>query len=339
MCEYLYTNGVSEAGARPNVFVDWRERTSMSAGESRPERRRAGMRPVRSLLYVPANRREWVADAPTASDADGVILDLEDAVPPDEKETARNVVADALDEFDDPETAITVRVNPPDTGLFEADLDRVVRPGLDGVVMPKLPAVDDVRRADHVLTYLERVRGSEERTALVALPETADAFRRAYDLCAASDRVAALAGATARGADVERALGFEWTPGGDEKRYMLSKLAMDGRAAGVEQLLAGPWLDVDDIDGLRAEARMARRLGYSGYQVIHPSHVDPVNEVFSPDPDEVERCRELLDAVEAADADGRGAVRHDGRMVDLAHVRRAEEVLERARAFGLADEG
>ena len=329
----------SRADERPNVFVDRRERTSMSGGESGPERRRVEMRPVRSLLYVPGNRREWVTDAPTEFDADGVIFDLEDAVSLDEKETARDVVADALDGFDDSETTITVRVNAPDTGLFEVDLDSVVRPGLDAVVVPKLPAVDDVRRADHVLTHLERVRGIEERTALVALPETADAFRRAYDLCAASDRVAALAGATARGADVEHALGFEWTPAGDEKRYMLSKLAMDGRAAGVEQLLAGPWLDVDDVEGLHAEARMARRLGYTGYQVIHPSHVDPVNEVFSPDPEEVERCRKLLDAVETADAEGRGAVRHDGRMVDLAHVRRAEAVLERARAFGLVDEG
>ncbi len=297
------------------------------------------MRPVRSLLYVPANRREWVTGAPTKFDADGVIFDLEDAVPVDEKETARSVVADALDGFDDPEAAVTVRVNPPDTGLFEADLDAVVREGLDAVVLPKLPRVDDVRRADHVLSYLERVRGIDARVELVALPETADAFRRAYDLCAASDRVAALAGATAKGADVERALGFEWTPEGDEKRYMLSKLAMDGRAADVNQLLAGPWLDIEDTDGLRAEARMARGLGYTGYQIVHPSHVGPVNEVFSPDPDEVERCRDLLDAVEAADAEGRGAVRHEGEMVDLAHVRRAEDVLERARAFGLVDDG
>lgn len=296
------------------------------------------MRPVRSLLYVPGNRREWVADAPTEYDADGVVFDLEDAVPVDGKETARTVVGDALDGFDDPGAAMTVRVNAPDTGLFEADLDAVVREGLDAVVLPKLPRVDDVRRADHVLGYLERVRGIEDRVELVALPETADAFRRAYDLCAASDRVAALVGATARGADVERALGFEWTPEGDEKRYLLSKLAMDGRAAGVDQLLAGPWLDVEDVDGLRTEARMARRLGYTGYQVVHPSHVDPVNEVFSPDPAEIERCRELLDAVEDAGEGGRGAVRHDGEMVDLAHVRRAEDVLERARTFGLVDE-
>ena len=295
------------------------------------------MRPVRSLLYVPANRREWVADAPTKFDADGVIFDLEDAVPADEKAAARSVVADALDGFDDPEAAITVRVNPPDTGLFEADLDAAVRDGLDAVVLPKLPVVDDVRRADHVLSYLERVRDVDGRVELVALPETADAFRRAYDLCAASDRVTALVGATAKGADVERALGFEWTPGGEEKRYMLSKLVMDGRAAGVDQLLAGPWLDVEDVDGLRAEAEMARGLGYTGYQIIHPDHVEPVNEVFSPDPAEVERCRELLDAVEAADAEGRGAIRHDGEMVDLAHVRRAEDVLERARAFELSD--
>jgi len=292
------------------------------------------VRPVRSLLYVPADRREWVEGAPEGP-ADGVILDLEDAVALDGKAAAREVVADALAGFDDPDLAVTVRVNPPDTGLFEADLQAVVRPGLDAVVLPKLPSPDVVERAAHVLGYLESVRGIDDPVEILALPETAAGFREAYELCAASDRVTALAAATAKGADVQRALGFEWTREGDEKQYMLSKLAMDGRAAGVEQLVSGPWLDVDDHEGLRAEAERARQFGYTGYQVIHPDHVPVVNEVFTPEEAAIARSRELLAAVEAAD--GEGVFRHEGEMVDRAHVRRAESLLERARAFGLVE--
>lgn len=291
------------------------------------------MQPLRSLLYVPANRREWILDAPTQS-ADGFIFDLEDAVPVDEKEGARTTLAAAIEELDAPDAAVTVRVNAPDTGFFEADLDAIVTDAVDALVLPKLETAEDVRRVDHLLTYLERLRGVDEPIEIVALPETARGFRNAYDLCAASDRVGALLAGTSKGADVERALGFEWTPEGDEKRYMLSKLAMDGRAGGVSQLLAGPWLDVEDRDGLRAEAQMCKQLGYTGYQVVHPSHVEPVNEIFSPDPEAVERCREILEAVDAADAEGRGAVRYEGEMIDLAHVRYARDVIERAEAFG-----
>lgn len=295
------------------------------------------MRPVRSLLYVPANRRGWVENA-LDNGADGYIFDLEDAVPLDEKDDAREVMADELPGFADDDAAITVRVNPPDTGLMEADLDAIVGPGLDAVVVPKLPDPEVVRRVDHVLTYLERVRDLDDRVDVVALPETAEGFRRAYDLCAASDRVDALVGASIRGADVERALGFEWTDEGHERQYMLSKLVMDGRAAGVEQLISGPRADPDDDEGLRREARRARELGYTGFQVIHPKQIPVVEEVFTPDPEAVERYQELVEAMADAEAEaGRGAVAFEGEMVDLAHIKRAEDVLARARAFGVIE--
>lgn len=293
------------------------------------------MQPVRSLLYVPANRPEWVKSAPE-NDADGYVFDLEDAVPVDEKERARDMLAHALDGFGADDGAITVRINPPNTGLFEADLKAITHPRLDAVVLPKLPSPESICRVDHVLGYLESVRGIDASIEIVALPETAQGFRRAYDLASASDRVTGLVGATSRGADVQRALRFTWTPEGDEKHYMLSKVIVDGRAAGVEQLFSGPWHDVEDIEGLRAEATMAERLGFTGYQIIHPGHAESVNEIFRPDEEEVAWCRNLVDSLEEAQVEaGRGAIRHEGEMVDIAHIRRAEDVLERARAFGL----
>lgn len=293
------------------------------------------MRPLRTLLYIPANRHEWVVNAPSDHDADGFIFDLEDAVPVDEKAAARETLADALETFDDPDATVAVRVNPADSGLSEADLDGVVTDSVDALVLPKLETAEDIQRVDHLLTYLERTRDIEESIEIIALPETAEGFRNAHNLASASGRVAALVGATSKGADVERALGFEWTPEGDEKQYMLSKLAMDGRAAGVSQLLAGPWLDIDDTAGLREEAKWCRQLGFTGYQCIHPSQVDPVNEIFTPDPGEVERCREILAAVDEAEAAAHGTVSYEGEMLDLAHVRHAQEVITRAEQFNI----
>lgn len=291
------------------------------------------MQPLRSIQYIPANREQWVVDAPDASSADGFIFDLEDAVPASSKASARTTLADGLSTFSDPAQTIAVRVNGPETGFFEEDLDVVVNDVVDALVVPKLSSARDVTRVANVLDYLETIRGIQDSIELIALPETAAGFRRAHDLCTASDRVSALVGATSRGADVERALGFEWTASGEERQYMLSKLAMDGRAADISQILAGPWLDVNDLEGLREEARWCRQLGCTGFQVIHPSHAEPVNEIFTPDQDAIDRARDLLEAIDLGEANERGAVRHEGEMVDLAHVRRARDLVERAESF------
>lgn len=295
------------------------------------------MKAVRSLLYVPANNREWVNSAPARYTADGYIFDLEDSVPIDEKPTARSIMQEAAGEWDD-DAVITVRVNAPDTGLFEADLEAVGHEWLDGIIVPKLPRVDDIRRTDHILTYLESVRDISKQIDILALPETAGGIRQAYDICSASDRVSAVIAATSRGADAERALGFNWTAAGTEKRGYLSKLNLDGRAAGLDQIHAGAWTDVDDLAGLREELELVHSLGYTGYHVIHPDHIDPVNEVFTPDPEAVERAQALISRLESSEAtEQRGAVQFEGEMIDLAHIRRAEQLLDRARAFGLLD--
>ena len=295
------------------------------------------MQPIRSLLYIPANNEEWVLDAPAKYEADGFTFDLEDAVPPSEKENAREIIADAYERWDT-EKAVTVRVNPPGTGLFEDDLDAIAHDQLDAIVIPKLPQVDDIRRADHILSYLEITRDIDSDTEIIALPETPKGFYNAHGLCSASDRVAAIVGGTSRGADVERALGFEWSRKGTEKLHMLSKVLLDGRAAGIDQFFGGVWTDVEDVDGLRQEAEMLSSLGYTGYQVIHPNHIQPINEIFTPDADTVDYYQRLMAELDRAEVEeSRAAVRFEGEMIDIAHIKRAEDVLERARAFDLLD--
>lgn len=289
------------------------------------------MKPVRSLLYVPANNPDWVASAPEKYDADAIIYDLEDAVPPDGKTDAREVLASAIPDLAGSDTLILVRVNTPGTGWFDADIDAVVRPELDALVIPKLPSVENVRRADYVLEHVERIRGLDSSVDLVLLPETAQALNRAEQLCSASNRVEALIGATSQGGDIEHALGFDWSRDGYERFHLLSKLVMDGRAAGLRQFIAGPWLNIEDLDGLRKEAEMVRQFGYTGYQVIHPEHIKVVNEAFTPDPEAVKHARKLVAAFEEKDTTA--VFRFEGEMVDTAHLRRAEQLVERSEAF------
>lgn len=291
------------------------------------------------MLFIPANNREWVEEGPFRYDADGYIFDLEDAVPPSEKHTAREVLRESYELFAETDAVITARVNPPETGLFEQDLNEIVAPRLDAILIPKVPTPDVIRRAAHVLDYLEAVRGIEDGVEIIALPETAEGMYRAYEVCSASDRVVAIAAGTSRGADIERALGWEWTREGDEKQYMRAKILMEARAAGLDQILSGAWVDVEDVEGLKQEAQRARELGYTGYQVIHPTHIEPVNEIFTPGEDEVAYFQRLMEELEEAEvAEGRGAVRFEGEMIDIAHIKTAKQILERARAFGLVDD-
>lgn len=295
------------------------------------------MRPIRSILYIPANNEDWVHEAPEKYNADAFIFDLEDSVPPSEKGKARDIVADAYERWDI-DKAITVRINGPETEQFEADLDAVVHERLDAVVVPKLPRTEDVTRTDHVLSYLEARRGIESPTEIIALPETPQGFYNAHELCQATDRVAAIVGGTSRGADVERALGWEWTQEGTEKIHMLSKVLLDGKAAGIEQFFGGAWTNVEDVNGLKAEAEWLRSLGYTGYQIIHPSHVKPINEIFTPDENDVAFWQRVMEELEAAELkESRGAIRFEGEMIDIAHIKRGEDVLKRARTFNMID--
>lgn len=295
------------------------------------------MRPIRSILYIPANNEDWVHNAPEKYDADAFIFDLEDSVPLDEKEAAREIVADAYEQWDT-DKVITVRINDPVTEGFEADLDAVVHERLDAVVVPKLPHTEYITRTDHVLSYLESRRGIERPTEIIALPETPRGFYDAHELCQASDRVAAIVGGTSRGADVERALGWDWTEEGTEKLHMLSKVLLDGKAAGIEQFFGGAWTNIEDVEGLRQEAERLRSLGYTGYQVIHPSHIEPINEIFTPDENDVAFWQRVMEKIETAELEeSRGAIRFEGEMIDIAHIKRGEEILEHARAFDMID--
>ncbi|MFF7843905.1 HpcH/HpaI aldolase/citrate lyase family protein [Streptomyces ossamyceticus] len=306
-----------------------------SKSSAEPDEGVVGRPPLRSLLFVPGTRTDWLPKA-RAAGADAAILDLEDAVPAAGRLAARAQVADAVAQAaatpagQAGRMALFVRVNPLDDWAGAEELRAVVRPGLAGVVLPKVRSAQDVRLAHRLLGWCEQEQGLPRGgVALVPLLETARGLREAYDIARAASRIAYLGALTVPGGDVERAVGYRWSPGGTETVDLRSRVLLDARAAGVPCPVGGLWTRIGDLPGLRAFAEQNRALGYEGMMAIHPSHVPVINEVFSPGPDELARCAELIAAVEAAQREGTGAVTFEGEMVDEAMARTARLVLAR----------
>jgi citrate lyase subunit beta / citryl-CoA lyase len=293
------------------------------------------MRPLRTLLFVPGNKAAWMEKAPRYG-ADALILDLEDSVPLADKDTARTLVRQAIEQLSFRGHTVYVRVNALETGMTGDDLSAIVCTALTGLLPPKVETVDDVQELDTLLHYFERREGlAAEHVELIPTLETAKGIRNAYDIALASSRVASIAGGAGKGGDTSRSLGYRWTREGTETLYIRSKILLDARAAGIEQPLIASWFDVGDLDGLRADAQRNRQLGYSGMLLIHPSHVAPVNEIFTPTAEELAYYTGLLAAMQAAERQGTAAVTYQGAMVDIAMVKTAQQVLELARAIGV----
>lgn len=295
--------------------------------------------PVRSALFIPGNRESWL-DGADDHGADLVILDLEDAVPPGEKAQARELVADYVPKLHDRGQRVAVRINghPNDPSEHTAaDLEAVVGDSLDAVVVPESRAPEDIAQLDTVMTHIERREGATEGgTHLLVTIETAKAMKHVEELAEAADRVGTIGAGAVKGADTNYALGFEWTgPGrqGLETLHFREKALLDARAAGIEYPLGGPYVDVEDVEGLREDMQFSLEMGYTGYIVIHPSHVEHANDVFTPDSETIEYWRGVKEALEDAEAEGKSAVRYEGEMIDTAHLDTAERWLRYADAL------
>lgn len=298
------------------------------------------------MLFVPGTKTEWLSKA-EASGADAAILDLEDAVAEQDKQAARARVTGALadraarssaggEESGEGEEsdcmALFVRINSLDAWSAVEELRAVARPGLTGIVLPKVQSEQEVRTADRLLTWSEREQGLPVGSiALVPLLETAQALRNAHDITAAASRTDYTGALTAPGGDVERALGYRWSAKSTETHALRSRVLLDVRAAGAEHPVSGLWTHIDDLPGLRRFAEQNRSLGYAGMMAVHPSHVPVINEVFSPDAGELARAERLIAAVRQAQAQGAGAVTFEGQMVDEAMAANAQQILRRHR--------
>lgn len=290
------------------------------------------MRPYRSILFVPGNRQRMLDKGPTTG-ADALLLDLEDAVPVDEKATARAMVRAYLGSVTRP--PVLVRVNSVGTGLTRDDLEAVVAPGLSGIFVAKVDSPDEIHQVVAWLDVLEPAGGLERGSLdMVAMIETARAVRLTYEIASASPRVGSICYSGAENGDLQTDLGTDWSLGGTELLYARSKIVLDARAAGIDYPLEGVYAAVHDLDGLIADTTLSRRLGYKGRTVIHPSHVEPVNRLYTPNAAEIAYWRGLLEAFEGALIDGRATTTYEGRMIDYAMAERARRVLALADALG-----
>ncbi|GAA5234569.1 CoA ester lyase [Verticiella sediminum] len=288
----------------------------------------------RTLLFAPGSRPELLAKAQTG-EADALIFDLEDSVPPQTKDEARGHVAEALRAG--LRKPMFLRINNPRAGDFASDLAALAKAGtlagVEGIVLPKAEDVADVRTVAHALAGLEATLGAPAGTlAVIPLVETCLGLRNAYDMARASPRVRGLALASAEQGDFMVDLGGRWSPQSLALAYPRSKLVVDARAAGIDWIVDGVFMNLQSDQALRAECEIARELGYVGKMAIHPSQVATMHEVFSPSAQEIEFARGLLDAFRKGEAQGIGAVKYRGMMVDYANVRLAERTLALAEA-------
>jgi citrate lyase subunit beta/citryl-CoA lyase len=275
---------------------------------------------IRSLLYVPASSEKFLARAHERG-ADALILDLEDAVAPQEKLSARVRLKDAVPSAGRNGAKVFVRINPGALALDDAEA--ACRAGAFGLFVPKVREPADLARIDAHLTRVER---AGERVVLVPMLEDPGAVLDARNIAAASARVFALVTGSE---DLATAMGAEPTP--EVLRLPKLMVHLAAKAAGLRSFgMLRSVADFRDVDGVQRAAREARSFGFDGATCIHPSLVPILNAAFSPAPGEIERARRLVAAFEAAQAAGQGAFVFDGTMVDEPVVARARALLTRA---------
>ncbi len=295
----------------------------------------------RSELAVPGSQPAFFAKA-LESEADYVFLDLEDAVAPADKEQARkNVVAGLLEhDWKARGKTVCVRINGIDTHYMYRDVVDVVEQAghrLDVVLVPKVGVAPDIYLVDALLTQIETARRIPHRIGIEALIETALGMANVEAIAQSSRRLEAMHFGVADLAASLRARtvsigGLNPDYPGDQWHAALSRMLTACRAYGLRPI-DGPYGDFKDPEGYRAAARRAAALGYEGKWAIHPSQVPLANEVFTPPPAEVERARRILQALDEAARAGRGAAQLDGRMIDAASARMAQNVVQIASAI------
>ncbi len=311
----------------------------------------------RSELAVPGSRPELFEKA-AASDVDVIFLDVEDAVAPDEKEQARKNIIAALNEVDFGDKTVSVRINGLDTHYMYRDVIDIIEQGgerLDLMMIPKVGTASDVYAVDMLVTQAENAVGRKKRIGFELIIETALGMANVDEIAAASPRneslhfgVADFAASTQARTTViggphpdygvltdkdgDKPREYHW---GDMWHYAIARMVVAARANGLRPI-DGPFGDFSDPDGYRAQAKRAAVLGCEGKWAIHPSQIALANEIYSPSEEEVTRAKRILEAMAEAQKEGKGAVSLDGRLIDIASIRQAENLVQKAQQIGSA---
>lgn len=283
----------------------------------------------RSWMFVPGHRQRMI-DKALGLDADALMLDIEDGVAPAEKDRARRLIGEALARERQPREPLRfVRINAIGHRRMEDDLAAVLRPGLDGLVLPKVESAAEVAAVESRVAAHEAACGARLRL-LVAI-ESPRGLLAAPAIASCSDRVAGLMfGAE----DFGRELGLPASRQGEAQELLYARSALVVAAASAHvQAVDGVWVDLQDPQGLERFALQSRRLGFTGMSSIHPSQVAPINAAFRPGAEEIDYARKVIAAYEEAAARGDGSVAFGGQLIDRPIIERARRTLDLAGAL------
>lgn len=286
------------------------------------------------MLFIPGNTPNLLING-NCLGADAVIFDLEDAVSPAEKDSARILVRNTMKYLDFRGIEIIVRINSSDTDYWKKDLDEIMQYRPDLIMLPKSATADDILTVSSYMSETEKKYALADNTVkLMPLIETAMGVENAYSVASACERVAAIfLGAE----DLTADLRCRRTKEGKEIEYARSRLVSAARAAGVD-VYDTPFTDVNDDEGIYLDAEHARSLGFTGKASISPRHVHVINEVFSPSQKDIDYAYEVMDAIRQAKEQGRGAIALHGKMIDAPIVARARQTIAMAEEMALRKE-
>ena len=284
---------------------------------------------IRTALFVPGNRPDRV-DKAVNTDADVVIIDLEDAVPYALKAETRPVVREKILDLKNPR--VLVRVNALDTQFFRDDLDQLVVEDLACIIIPKIEQPEHIREANRLLTESEAKKGlASGSISLIALIESALGVENAFQITSERTIPERLFTVAFGAADFAQDMGIGMTKTAEESAYPRARLTIACRAAGIDPPLDTPFMiDLKDQEALEADAKRAKQFGFQGKLCIHPNQIDICNKIFSPTQKEIEYAHKVIAAFTEAEATGTAVIQVDGKFIDPPVVKQARRVVKMA---------
>ena len=285
----------------------------------------------RTMMFCPASNPKMLFTAQIYN-PDCIIFDLEDAVAYAEKDSARDLLCEALKTVDYGDIEVFARINALYTPFGETDVRELVKAGLKNIRLPMCECSEDVQRLERLIEEVEKENGIEIGTVKIQCAiETPKGVENAYEIAKASDRIVAISiGAE----DFTRSLGTERTKAGRELFYARTRVVIAASAAGVDSIDT-VWADVSDMEGFISEAKEAKNLGFSGKSCVHPAQVKEVHKIFTPTKEEIEKSLEIIHASSEAEKMNLGVITVNGKMVDLPVIQKAERIVSLAIGAGV----
>lgn len=277
---------------------------------------------LRSLIFVPGNNPRFVEKAETLL-GDIVCFDLEDSVPLNEKNSARNLIKEALTKRSEYKAEVYVRTNSPISGLIPDDLYQIVQKGIDGIVIPKVNNIKELKKIEKLLVVLEKKRKLKP-IELIPSIESAEGVVNAYNIASSSKRISALVFGVF---DLLNDMGIEYAKQADGAKYARAKIPVDAKAAG-KYAIDAIWQDLNDETGLEEDCIIGRNLGYIGKSIIHPKQISITHKIFHPTKDEISWAEKVCQAYIESTKKNKGATVVEGKMIDEVHFKRAKTLLD-----------